>query len=132
MLTVTEVGVPSALRDTERVGIGGTGHELVVRGACRVGPGAVGTDREGAVAAGRAGLRHEGRRTVDVAVGQRAAGGERRIGLGEVDRADDSTAASLVPWMFTVTEVSVPSARRHERVGIGRAGNELVVCRVAV
>ena len=70
----------------EVVGVVVAGDELVVGRARGVGPGAGRIDREGAVAAGRAGLRHEGRRAVDVADGQRAGGGDvgRRVGLGQV------------------------------------------------
>src|SRR5437868_5510124 len=63
-------------------------RKSVVEGRGRgVGPGAVGGDREGDVAAGGGGLRHEMRVAVDVADGQRAGGGNggRRVGLGEVD-----------------------------------------------
>src|SRR4029077_398260 len=41
--------------DREGVGIGGAGRELVVLGACGVGPGTGAVDGEGAVAAGGAG-----------------------------------------------------------------------------
>ena len=44
--------------------------------------------------------------------------------------ADDSTAASLVPRIFTVTESACRRRRHRERVGVGRPGNELVVGRV--
>ena len=44
--------------------------------------------------------------------------------------AAERTAASLVPRMWMVTEVSVPSAAGHrERVGVGGAGGKLVVRR---
>src|SRR3954451_4680081 len=69
MLMVTEVRVPSALA-TEKVSVGGAGHELVVLGVRGVGPGAGGIDGEGAVAADGGGLRHEAGGAVDVAVGE--------------------------------------------------------------
>ena len=106
-------------RDREGVGVGGAGRRTRCgRRARGVGPGAGGVDREGAVAAGGGGLRHEARRAVDVADGQRAGGGNvgRRIGLGQVARVGrDSTAASLVPRMLMVTEVRVPSALAPRR-----------------
>ena len=82
--------------------------------------------------AGRAGLRHEGRRAVDVADRQRAAGASAPQLVSVRFRvSDDSTAASLVPRMLTVTEVRVPSAlATAKRVGVGGAGHELVVRRV--
>src|SRR6185295_18138902 len=72
--------------DREGVGVGGAVLELVVRGACGVGPGAGGIDGEGAVAADGGGLRHEAGRAVDVADGERAGGGDVacRIGVGQV------------------------------------------------
>ena len=118
---VTEVVVPSALATVEGVGVGGAGDELVVRRAGGVGPGAGGIDGEGAVAAGGAGLRHEGRRAVDVADGQRAGGGDVscRVGLGQVAVASaESTAASLVPRMLMVTDVVVPSALATAKVSV--------------
>src|SRR5207244_3345255 len=70
----------------EGVAIGRAGGKLVVRRARRVGPGAGGVDREGAVAADCGGLGNKGGRAVDVADGQRARGRDvgRRVGLGQV------------------------------------------------
>src|SRR5256885_6538122 len=56
--------------------------ELVVGGARGVGPGAVAADRERAVAAGGAGLRHEGRRAVGGADGWSAGGRKSRLPAG--------------------------------------------------
>ena len=90
-----------------------------MRRARGVGPGAASVDREGAVGAGRAGLRHEGRRAVDVADGQRAAGRSAPQLVSVRFRvSDDSTAASLVPRMLTVTEVRVPSALATAKVSV--------------
>ena len=55
---------------------------------------------------GRVGLRHEGRRAVDVGDGQRAAGafGAALVSVRFAVSAA-ITAASLVPWMVTVIEL---------------------------
>ena len=79
-----------------------------------VGPGAGGVDREGAVAvgAGHAGLRHEGRRAVDVG-GVEVAARVLCTALVSVRLAvyvPVITAASLVPRMLTVMTCVVPSA----------------------
>src|SRR6478609_8720480 len=49
-----------------------------------VAPCAVGAEGERAVGAGGPGLRHEGRRAVDVADGQRPGGGKRGVRLAQV------------------------------------------------
>ena len=119
--------------DREGVGVGGAGHELVVGGACGVGPGAGAIDGEGAVAAGGAGLRHEGRRAVDVADGRacrRSRCRPPRWSRSGCAVSADSTAASLVPRMLTVTDWSgAVGAGDREGVGVGGAGDELVVGR---
>ena len=130
---VTEVAVPSLLSTGEAVGVGGAGDELVV-GAGR-----------------RCRSRRRWRRSrtcrsepaasvwvwkvagaVDVADGQRAGGadvGARHWSRSGCGRRRDTTAASLVPRMLMVTEVAVPSLlSTREAVGIGGAGDELVVC----
>ena len=75
----------------------------------------------------------EGRRAVDVGDGQRAGGRDvsGRVGLGQVAVSADSTAASLVPRMLTVTRGGgAVGAGDREGVGVGGAGDELVVGRV--
>ena len=116
---MTEVVVPSAASHRKGVGIGRAVDECVVGAVGRVGPGAGRIDGEGAVSADGGGLRHEAGRAVDVADRQRAGGGQRSIGLGQgLWVSDDSTAASLVPRMVTVTEVVVPSAARTAKVSV--------------
>ena len=117
---VTEWCVPSALETLERVGVGGPGHELVVRRARRVGPGARRVDREGAVGAGRpvcatkvAGLSTS--LIVSVPLLLMSAAELVSVRLRGVA---DSTAASLVPRMLMVTEVVVPSALRTVNVSV--------------
>ena len=118
--------------DREGVGVGGAGGKLVVRRAGGVGPGAGGVDGEGAVAADGGGLRHEGGGAVDVADGEHAGGG-------------DVTAVSVSVRLRTSAESNrgvvgaedvdgdrgegAVGAGDREGVGVGGAGDELVVCR---
>ena len=81
---VTERGSAVGAGDREGVGVGGAVLELVVLGVRGVGPGAGAIDGEGAVAADGAGLRHEARRAVDVADGERAGGGKGHVGLAQI------------------------------------------------
>ena len=100
-------------RHREAVGVGRAADELVV-GRCSWCRSRRRWHRcEGAVAvgAGHAGLRHEGRRAVDVGGVEIAAGALRRIGLRQAGRlVPVITAASLVPRMLTVMTWLVPSA----------------------
>src|SRR5207249_3768151 len=116
----------------EGVGIGGAGDKLVVRRARRVGPGAGGVDREGAVAADRGGLSDKGGRAVDVADGQRAGGRDvvRRGGVGQVAGVGGENRGCV--GAEDVDGVQGYRARRAsdlEGVGIGGAGDKLVVRR---
>src|SRR4029077_1483586 len=72
--------------DVKAVGIGGASDELVVGAVGGVGPGAGRIDRERTISSGGAGLGVEGRRAVDVADGQRAAGRDvsGAVGLGQI------------------------------------------------
>src|SRR6185369_11900658 len=116
--------------DREGVGVGGAGHELVVRRAGGVGPGAGGIDGEGAVAAGGGGLRHEAGRAVDVADGERAGGGNvgRRVGLAQVADVggEHRGVVGAEDVDFDRGEGAVGAGDR-EGVGVGGAGHELVV-----
>ena len=106
MLTVTEVCVPSLARYRERVGIGGAGNKLVVRRARRVGPRPGRIDGERAVAAIRARLRHERRCAVQVAgVSVPPVLSTASVSV-RFDVASSGSAASSVPRMLTVTELS--------------------------
>ena len=131
MLMVTELSGAVGARDREGVGVGGAGSKLVVRRARGVGPGAGGVDGEGAVAAGSGSLRHEAGRAVDVADGERAGGGKAATLVSLRSRTSaETTAASLVPRMLMVTELSgAVGARDREGVGVGGAGRKLVVRR---
>ena len=114
----------------EAVGVVLAVDELVVRRARGVGPGAVGADRERAVAAGGAGLRHEGRRAVDVADGQRAGGRDvgRRVGLGQVDGGRRQNRGVVGAEDVDVDRgVGAVGAHHVEALGVVLAVDELVV-----
>src|SRR6185369_13511394 len=114
--------------DREGVGVGGAGHELVVRRAGGVGPGAGGVDGEGAVAAGGGGLRHEAGGAVDVADGERAGGGKGHVGLAQIADVggDNRSVVGAEDVDFDRGEGAVGAGDR-EGVGVGGAGHELVV-----
>src|SRR5205823_6390395 len=87
-------------------------------------------DREVAVAAGGGSLRHEGRRAVDVADGQRAGGGNvgGRGGLGQLDRSDRQNGGVVgAEDVDGDRGQGAVGARHREGVGVGGAANELVV-----
>ena len=132
---VTEVVRAVGAGDVERVGIGGAGDELVMGDAGGVGPGAGGVDARTCRSCPAVSVcATKVCRAVDVADGQRAGrryrrphwsrsgcGYRRRQHRGVVG-AEDVDGAPMS---------CVPSALDHvERVGIGRAGDELVVGRV--
>ena len=105
---VTEVSVSRAVgsaRPIEGVGVGGAGRELVVGGARGVGPGAGHVDREGAVDADGAGLRHEGGGAVDVADGSVPEVEMSAAALVSVRlrTSAESTAASFCAFTWTTS-----------------------------
>src|SRR5205823_4753498 len=100
--------------------------------ARRVGPGAGGVDREGAVEAHGGGLGDKGGRAVDVADGQRAGGRDvgRRDGLGQVDNVGREDRGVVGAGDVDGDRGQCAVGRGHREGGaIGRAGATLVVRR---
>src|SRR5437762_51002 len=118
--------------DRERVAVGRAGGKRVVRRAGRVGPGAGGVDREGAVGAEGGGLGDEGRRAEGAGVGE--SDGCGNIGgqgwLGQVRRVGREDRGGVGPRAIHVPCTTLfRSAGDRERVAVGRAGGKRVVRR---
>ena len=124
MLMVTEVSVPSEL-STQKVSVWVLpAWELVVGGAGGVGPGAGGIDREGAVEADGAALRHEG----GGAVGAVMLSGSVMVSVPELEMSlallvsvrlrtsAERSATSSLPRILMVTEVSVKLVPKSQLV----------------
>ncbi len=137
MFTCDGAGCAVGTRHRHRVGVGDTRLELVMRGVCRVSPAAVGIDRElaVAVAARHVGQCNKARRAVHVGDTQRAAGGQYRVGLGQIDhrRRDHRRVVGPQDVHLDGAGCAVGTRHRH-RVGVGDTRLELVmrgVCRVS-
>src|SRR5437588_94109 len=113
----------------ERASVLRAGGKLVVRRARRVGPGAGGVDREGAVGAEGGGLGDEGRRAVDVADGERAGGGNIESGRASCRESGGGREDGGVVGAEDVDGdrgQGAVGAGDRERVGVGRAGGKVV------